>query len=252
MATVENGIIIAAAFLLAGLVKGVTGLGMPTVSLAILTAALGLKPAMALLLVPAFVTNVWQALVGGHLGAILRRLWPLLLPLCLTTWLGVSVLARARSDLLAGLLGLAVLVYAVTGLTRIELPPPGRREGWLTPLVGAASGLLNGMTGAFVVPGVLYLQSLGLPREAFIQAMGVLFATSVTALAASLGNLQLLSPELALMSAGAVVPALVGMGLGQIVRRRLSDEVFRRIFFSALLLIGGYIVIVNGLKVAGG
>jgi uncharacterized membrane protein YfcA len=140
-----------------------------------------------------------------------------------------------------------VLVYAVTGLTRIELPQPGRREGWLTPLVGAVSGLLNGMTGAFVVPGVLYLQSLALPREAFIQAMGVLFATSVTALAASLGNRQLLSPELALLSAGAVIPALVGMGLGQIVRRRLSDNVFRTIFFSALLLIGTYIV-VNALR----
>jgi uncharacterized membrane protein YfcA len=243
MATPETMTIIAAAFLLAGLVKGVTGLGMPTVSLAILTVTLGLKPAMALLLVPSFVTNLWQALAGGHLAAILRRLWPLLIALCLTTWLGVWVLARARSDLLAGLLGLIVLAYAVTGLVRIELPQPGRLEGWLSPMVGAVSGLLNGMTGAFVVPGVLYLQSLGLPREAFIQAMGVLFGTSVTALAASLGNRQLLSAELALLSTGAVVPALVGMGLGQIVRRRLSEQRFRMIFFSALLLIGLHIIV---------
>ena len=116
MATVENGIIIAATFLLAGLVKGVTGLGMPTVSLTILTAALGLKPAMALLLVPSFVTNVWQALVGGNLLAILRRLWPFLVALCLTTLPGVTVLARSRSDLFAGLLGVAALVYAITAL----------------------------------------------------------------------------------------------------------------------------------------
>jgi uncharacterized membrane protein YfcA len=242
MATVENGIIIAAAFLLAGLVKGVTGLGMPTVSLAILTAALGLKPAMALLLVPAFVTNVWQALVGGNLSIILRRLWPLLAALCLTTWLGVSVLARSRSDLLAGLLGLTVLVYAVTGLTKVELPRPGRREGWLTPLVGAVSGLFNGMTGAFVVPGVLYLQALGLSRDLLIQARGRLFALSTAALALALGTNGLLSPELGAWSAAAVAPALVGMTLGRRIRRALSEARFRRVFFVALLLLGGYIV----------
>jgi uncharacterized membrane protein YfcA len=153
MATAENLFIIAAAFLLAGLVKGVTGLGMPTVSLAILTATLGLKPAMALLLVPSFVTNVWQALAGGNLIAIIRRLWPLLIALCLATWLGVGVLAGSRSDLLAALLGLVVLSYAVTGLAKVELPRPGRMEGWLSPLVGAVSGMLNGMTVP-VVPGV--------------------------------------------------------------------------------------------------
>ncbi len=243
MATAENLIIIAAAFLLAGLVKGVTGLGMPTVSLAILTATLGLKPAMALLLVPSFVTNVWQALAGGSLIVIMRRLWPLLIALCLATWLGVGVLARSRSDLLAALLGLVVLSYAVTGLAKIELPRPGRMEGWLSPLVGAVSGMLNGMTGSFVVPGVLYLQSLGLPRQAFIQAMGVLFATSTMALAASLGDRRLLSIDLALLSAGAVIPALIGMGVGRTVGRRLSESVFRTIFFSALLLIGAYIAI---------
>jgi uncharacterized protein len=242
MAAPENLTIIAATFLLAGFVKGVTGLGMPTVSLAILTAVLGHKTAIALLLVPSFVTNVWQALVGGSLTIILRRLWPLLLTLSLATWAGVAVLARTRSDVLAALLGLVVVSYAVTGLARIELPQPGRREGWLTPLVGMVSGLLNGMTGVFVVPGVLYLQSLGLSRDAFIQGMGVLFTTSVVALAVCFGERQLLSTELALLSSAGVVPALIGMGLGQTVRRRLSEQVFRTIFFSALFSIGAYIM----------
>ena len=42
-------------FLLAGTVKGVIGLGLPTVSLAILTIAMDLTSAMALLLIPSFV-----------------------------------------------------------------------------------------------------------------------------------------------------------------------------------------------------
>ena len=66
---------IAAAFLIAGTVKGVIGLGLPTVSLALLAVLIDLPTAMALLLVPSFVTNLWQAMVGGNGGAILRRFW---------------------------------------------------------------------------------------------------------------------------------------------------------------------------------
>ena len=48
---------ITATFLLAGAVKGVIGLGLPTVSLGLLTAALDLPTAMALLIVPSFATG---------------------------------------------------------------------------------------------------------------------------------------------------------------------------------------------------
>ena len=59
-------ILVGLTFVLAGGVKGVIGLGLPTVSLAILTATLGLHSAMALLVAPSLVINVWQALVGGN------------------------------------------------------------------------------------------------------------------------------------------------------------------------------------------
>lgn len=99
------------------------------------------------------------------------------------------------------------------------------------------------MTGSFVVPGVLYLQALGLTRDGFIQAMGVLFTTSTIALAFGLHHRGLLAGELAILSAGAVGPALVGMVTGQMIRQRLSEEMFRRIFFAALLVLGIYIVV---------
>ena len=66
-------LIIGATFLLAGTVKGVIGLGLPTVSLALLTTTLGLQPAMALLLAPSLVTNLWQAVSGGQGRTILAR-----------------------------------------------------------------------------------------------------------------------------------------------------------------------------------
>lgn len=125
MPTRDSMIIVALTFLLAGFVKGVTGLGLPSVSLALLTTALGLKAAMAILIVPSFVTNVWQAVVGGHLIAILRRTWSLLLAVCVATWFGVGILAKANTDLLAGLLGLVLALYAALGLVKIDPSSPG-------------------------------------------------------------------------------------------------------------------------------
>jgi uncharacterized protein len=211
------------------------------VSLAVLTVTLGLKPAMAILLAPSFITNVWQGLVGGHLQAILKRIWPLLLALCIATWIGLEVLARSNAELLAGLLGVVLAGYAVFGLVRLDPPSPGRLERWLTPATGLASGMLNGMTGSFVVPGVIYLQALGFSRDALIQAMGVLFTTSTVALGLAMRGQGFLSPDLAILSAGGVVPAVAGMILGQLVRRRLSEATFRNVFFAALLVFGCYI-----------
>ncbi len=98
------------------------------------------------------------------------------------------------------------------------------------------------MTGSFVVPGVLYLQALGLTRDMLIQAMGLLFTASTIALAVALGGNDLLSLDLGTWSAAALLPAILGMWIGQRVRRVLSEPLFRRVFFTALLLLGGYII----------
>lgn len=229
-------------FLLAGAVKGVIGLGLPTVSLALLSVVLGLPQAMALLLVPSLVTNLWQAASGGHAATILRRLWPFLAAATLTVWLGATALTRVRVEWLSALLGGLMAVYALCDLAGWRPRVPAGRERTLGVLAGAANGVLTGMTGSFVVPGVLFLQALGLPRDMLVQAMGVLFSASTLALAAALGGAGLLNAELGGLSAVALLPALAGMAAGQRVRRRLPEAAFRRVFFVALLLLGLYIV----------
>ena len=233
--------LIALTFLLAGTVKGVIGLGLPTLALGLLTATAGLSQAMALLLVPSFVTNLWQALVGGHGRVILARLWPFLLAATATVWVGAVVLTRVDTALLSSLLGVLLITYAALSLGRLQLAIGKRHEAWAGPLIGGINGVLTGMTGSFVVPGVPYLQGIGLPRDQLVQAMGMLFTASTVALALALGGSRLLSAELAVGSTGAVLPALVGMVLGQRLRRRLSEQLFRRIFFLALMALGGYI-----------
>jgi uncharacterized membrane protein YfcA len=233
---------VVATFLIAGTVKGVIGLGLPTVSLALLTVAIGLPNAMALLLVPSFVTNLWQAWVGGHGRAILVRLWPFLLMATATVWLGATALTRVDLAWLSALLGALLVIYATANLAGFRLAVTTRQEVWVGPLAGSVNGVLTGMTGSFVVPGVLFLQAIGLPRDMLVQAMGMLFTVSTLALAVALQGSGLLTFELGGLSVVALLPAIVGMMLGRRIRQNLSEQRFRRVFFASLLMLGAYII----------
>ncbi len=243
MWTPEILLLVAAAFFAGGLVKGLIGTGLPTVALGLLAATLGLKVAMPLIVVPALVTNIWQAMSGGAFVALLRRLWPLLAMLCLGALLGAGVLARGEALLFSGLLGVLLCFYSVVSLLTPQIPPPGRLERLMTPAVGGITGVITGLTGSFIVPSVLYLQALGLPRDHFVQAMGITFTVASLSLAAGLGSQGLLPVELGLMSLAGLPTALIGQALGRWLRGRFSEAGFRRFFFSALAVLGLYLAL---------
>ena len=229
-------------FLLAGTVKGIIGLGLPTVSLALLTVTVGLPNAMALILAPSLITNLWQAMVGGHGREIIRRIWLFLVMAAVFVSIGSAALTRIDVQLLSALLGLLIAIYSLVSLAGSGITVTTKQEAWLGPLVGIVNGILTGMTGAFVVPGVFYLQMIGLSRDMLIQAMGMLFMVSTLALGIALQANSLIRIEIGQMSLAAMIPAIVGMAIGQRVRKRLPEKLFRQIFFTSLLILGGYLI----------
>lgn len=235
--------IVMLAFLLAGTAKGITGFGIQVVALSILTIALDLVTAMAVLLAPATATNIWQAVVGGFARELLVRLWAFLLTVSLAVLVGAMALTRVDLSLLTAFLGLVMIAYASASLLGVHFSVGARSERWLGPAVGLLNGLITGMTGSSVVPGTMYLQALGLPRDMLVQSMGMLYLVSTLALAVALQANSLLNLELGLYSASAIVPALCGMALGQKIRQQLSEILFRKIFFIGLLLLGAYLLL---------
>jgi uncharacterized membrane protein YfcA len=232
-------------FILGGTFKGVIGLGLVTISLALLTVAINLPTAMALLIVPSFVTNIWQAFVGRSTKVILRRIWPFLLMATITVWLGTIVLTRVNLTLISTLLGVLLIAYSFINLCGFKISIKTSQKVWVGILTGAINGVLTGMTGSFVVPGVMFLQSINLPRDALIQAMGMLFTVSSLALGLALRQNDLLTNELGVLSLAAVLPAIVGMIFGQMIRKRLSEQLFRKVFFISLLVLGLCIIVIK-------
>ena len=220
-------ILVFAAFLLGGLAKGALGFGLPVMVLAILAATLGLKQAIALLIVPSLMTNLWQGVVGGAFVPIMRRIWSLLLPATVFTWFGVGLLADADPKRALAVLGVLLTLYAAHGLTRPRLNPPREWEAWLNPVVGALSGVAYGLTGLMIVPGVIYLQTLGFDRNTLVQALGISFLVLTVALGVSLSGHNLLPGSLGLLSALALIPTALGMFAGQRIRHRISEDLFQ-------------------------
>jgi uncharacterized membrane protein YfcA len=230
-------IAIAATFTLAGSVKGVIGLGLPTIAVGLLTLMMPPAHAAALLIVPSTVTNLWQLAVGPSFAGLLRRLWPMLLGVCVGTWAGSGLLSDA-SGRAAAALGAALVVYAALGLVKIRIAVPPRAEPWLGPLIGAATGVVTAATGVFVIPAVPYVQALGLDKDDLVQALGLSFTVSTLALAASLAGTGAFDLSVAGASLVALVPACLGMLGGQWLRARVAPEPFRLCFFAGMLLLG--------------
>jgi uncharacterized membrane protein YfcA len=225
---------IALVFLLAGFSKGLIGLGLPTIAMALLSLLGSPAQAAALLLLPSFVTNLVQIAPAREAWRLARRLWPMLAGVVLGTALGGLAWGGFGGRHGAVVLGVALAAYGALGLFAWRPRWPERAGG----VVGALTGALTAATGVFVIPAVPWLQGIGLARDELVRALGLAFLVSTLALGLLLGGSGALDRAQLVTSALALLPALAGQALGAALRGRLSEAMFKRVFFAGLLLLG--------------
>jgi len=234
-------VLIAAVFALAGFVKGVIGLGLPTVSMGLLAVAMPPGQALAIVIVPAIVTNVWQTFVGPYLRDIIRRLWPLMLGTVVGIWLNAGALTGPNGRYAAIALGLLLVINAVIGLSRFGFTVARRDEGWIGAIVGVLTGLISAATGVQVVPSMPFMQAIGMEKDELVQALGVFFTVATVALGLTLTSSGLLSTATALPGTVAMAASFAGMSIGQAMRARMQADSFRYWFQVAMILLGLYL-----------
>jgi uncharacterized protein len=245
------GILVAAfvwsTFALAGFVKGMVGLGMPPVAMGLLALVMTPAQAAALLTVPLFLTNFWQAM-GPGLPPLLRRMWPMLLGICVGTacmaaWAGGGLLTANDGARASVGLGAMLALYGLLGLSSIEFSVPERVEPWLSPLIGVITGAVAVATGLYTIPSAPYLQALRLEKDDLVQALGLSFMVSSLSLASLLAHAGSLGMPAVGGSLLVLVPAFVGLALGQWVRSRVQARAFRICFFLSSLVLGVHLVV---------
>ncbi len=234
-------LLIAAVFLLAGFIKGVIGLGLPTVSMGLLAVNMQPAQAIAIVIVPAIITNIWQTFGGPYLRAILWRLWPLLLGTVVGIRLNAGMLTGPYAGYGTIVLGLLLIIYAVLGLSRLSFSVAPAHEGWIGGIVGIVTGMISAATGVQVIPSMPFLQAIGMEKEELVQALGVFFTVATLGLGFNLTSEGLLTAATALPGAVAMAGSFAGMFIGQAVRSRMQPDAFRRWFLFAMILLGIYL-----------
>jgi uncharacterized membrane protein YfcA len=223
-------------FVTAGAVKGVTGMGLPTVAMSLLGLWMTPLEAAALLVVPSMATNVVQCR-GPHLRQLAAALWPAWLALAVVTVALPMPASPAAVSNAHRMLGAVLMLYGLWGLWRPRLPALSPRSRWVGLVAGGATGAVTAATAVFVVPLVPYLQALRLDKEQMVQALGLSFTVATLALALRLqasGSHALLTAD-AVLALGA---AAAGLRLGERLRSRIGATSFQRALFAVFVALG--------------
>lgn len=227
-------------FVLAGGVKGITGMGLPTVAMSLLGLWLPPVQAAALLVIPSLATNLAQCR-GPYLRSIAARLWPGWLAIVIVTisapGFGGSVSATSAKAWLGGIL----VAYGIWGLWRPHLPDLSLTSKWLSMLAGAATGLVTALTAVFVLPWVPYLQTLRLDKDEMVQALGLSFTVATLSLAVRVqmsAPFESMTSSLAIAVSGALIGAFGGLKIGEALRSRLAGPAFQKTLFIVFFGLG--------------
>lgn len=227
-------------FVLAGAVKGITGMGLPTVAMSLLGLWMSPVHAAALLIAPSLATNVAQCR-GPHLRALAARLWP--------GWVAIAIFTVATPGLggaesassAKGWLGSILIAYGIWGLWRPVMPVLPARNRWLSAAVGGVTGMVTALTAVFVLPWVPYLQSLRLNKDEMVQALGLSFTVATLALGVRVHDSAPFgewSTSAVLAVCVALAGAFGGLKFGEVLRGRLAGPAFQKALFLVFIALG--------------
>lgn len=228
---------------IAGIVKGATGLGYASCALPFLVAGLGLKPAMAIVLLPAMATNVAVALTTGHLHETVHRFRPLYLAMIPGIAVGIALLVWISQAMAVRTLGLLIVAYVLWTLARPTIQLSRTAALRLQVPVGFCNGVMTGLTGSQVMPLFPYMMSLDLDTNRLVQAINLAVLMCSLVLAAGLLAAGIMTPLLLGLSILAVLPAVSGVEIGTRLRAHIPAASFRSLMLWVLLLMGVVMII---------
>lgn len=234
---------VAAAFLLGGLVKGTLGIGLPLVAVPLLSLGLPPAQAMALMVVPVLASNLWQARESGISWPGVRRFWPILATLPLCTLITVPFTLAMSDDTLRNVIAAAVLLAVVLNALPLRLTISPDKERWCSAAVGLLSGVMgsvSALTGPLVIS---YLVSLRLAREVFVGTISVIYLSSAMALYGSMAVQGRITERELVLSCLALLPVGLGMSVGKRLRGRLSEAMFRGVLLGFLVAVAGLLLL---------
>lgn len=225
------------AFAVAGLVKGISGIGYSTTALPILTLGVGIETAMPLVLLPSIASNLMVMVTAGHFRSSLSRFWPLYVAMLPGLILGLSTLSRVDKSIAEVALSAVVLGYTAYALARPETTLPAHLHKLFMVPAGFLNGLINGLTGSQIMPMIPYMMSLKLQPNEFVQSTNIGFTLASLVMLAGLTSIGYLDWNIVFISLAGLLPAFACVKVGTAIRSRLPAHAFRTIVLMVLAVL---------------
>jgi uncharacterized membrane protein YfcA len=227
-----------AIFLLAGMVKGTVGLGLPMTSVGLMASLVDPRLAIAIVVFPILVTNLWQIARAGETLRCVRRFGWFATALMISLLLVTTIAGQVSANILAVAIGIVIILFSLTSLT-LKVPElPDRFDTAGQVAGGVACGIIGGFTAIWSPPMVIYFLSRRLDKDEFVRASGILIFLGGLPLAFGYWRAGLLTGPLALASLAMCIPAIAGFAVGERIRALLSPERFRTVVLVFFLFLG--------------
>lgn len=230
--------IIAIIMVLGGAVKGAIGLGLPLVSVGLLSMFLPAREVLGISILPILIANVFQVYEAGGGLSVVKRFWPMVVCMLIGLVIGAQFAATlSPADLYAAIGGVMVL-FCVSGFFRPNALLPESLHFPVSLVTGAISGICGGVSTVWGPPVSMFLLMTGMKKEEFVRTVGVVWCAAAFPLTLLYAHNGIIGAHNVYHSLAACIPALFGLWIGQRIRQRISQEVFRRILLVTLLIIG--------------
>ena len=237
-------IVIITSIFLGGIIKGAVGVGMSMFSVPVIAFFLPPTTAMILLCFPVLITNVLQMQFLKGIGSyrFLHLFIFLIIGLILGSKLILQIDFTTISQVMAIFIILSVMINFF-GIKFAKIKPDFEKK--FTIILGFLSGIIGGLSSMYSPLIIAYLVSLNLEKEFFIRTIAAMYFLGSVILYPLLVYNGLGSIYDLLISAFLIIPALTGQYLGTKIRHKLSNEIFRKLIFLILLIIGISLLIKN-------
>ncbi|MEM8794861.1 MAG: sulfite exporter TauE/SafE family protein [Pseudomonadota bacterium] len=230
--------VIATALSTAALVKGVTGLGFSTVAVTLLAATIGLRDGIPIVIIPSLASNMIVMSSAGHFREIIWRFRMLYIAAPLGILAGLTILLTVDEEIAASVLGVTLISYCVFALLNPRFRITPRTERRLAAPVGFSTGLINGVTGAQIMPVTPYLLSVPLQPNQVVQALNCSFTISSLTFFAGLVYAGAVRLETILIALPGIAITFAGVKLGEQIRAGISPGYFRRVVLILMIGLG--------------
>ena len=226
MAGIESWIIFLGVMLIAGTVKGIAGLGLPTVAISLLVFFFDAHHSLGLIVLPLLFSNMLQAWQSGQFRWVFKNFWPFLVAMAISIFIASSYASQVDDKVIYLLIAIGILLFLISQkkLPKIEITT--RANSVYAGFAGIFAGVLGGLTTAWGPPTIIYMRMLALDKEQFVRTAGWVFLIGGLPLTLGYWFGGILTAELIPAGMAGSVMAMLGVVIGRHFRSSISEQRF--------------------------